>query len=462
MIQLATSCLKRRARVTTNREARAGSNPEQAQPILKPGMIFAVAVRWGLATGLLELGLQFARRHLVNSAAPGALQLNQHALWMVPISNGLIFAACGAVVAGMAWLVPKRLVVVVGAFGLCFLAATALLFVYRGLTSIAYSALAAGIALWVTPRVVAMAKRRGRIVRHGLPRLIGLVALLFGLNFGREELNELRLSKPSPGAPNVLLIVLDTVRARSLSVYGYERQTSPHLAELAKRGARFDQARTAAAWTLPSHASMFTGRWAYELSTRLDRPLDGAHPTLAEYLKAHGYDTAGFAANTIFCTTWFGLDRGFLHYEDVAITPVEILRSSHLGRSLTKKLFPSTSCRDRPNGYFNRKDAATINHDFLAWLSRRPKGRPFFAFLNYYDAHDPYLIPDEARSHFGLAPHTSADIETLRDWQRAARPDLPERTLRPPDLRDFVLEPIPQSGPGLRLSRPVAGWCRDS
>ncbi len=223
--------------------------------------------------------------------------------------------------------------------------------------------------------------------------------------------------------------MLDTVRAKNLNVYGYNRPTSPNLSELAKRGARFDHARTAAAWTLPSHASMFTGRWAYELSTRLDRPLDGVYPTLAEYLRDHGYDTAGFAANTIFCTTWFGLDRGFLHYEDVAITPLEMLRSSHLGRCLTRKIFPSASCRDRPNAYFNRKDAATINRDFLAWLSRRPKGRPFFAFLNYYDAHDPYLIPEEATSHFGVAPQVMAEIETLRDWQCAAKPGLPVRTL---------------------------------
>ncbi len=82
MIQLATSRLKRQAHVTTKREARAGSNPEQAPPILKPGMIFAVAVWLGLATGLLELGLQFARRHLVSSAALGPFSsIGMHSGW---------------------------------------------------------------------------------------------------------------------------------------------------------------------------------------------------------------------------------------------------------------------------------------------------------------------------------------------------------------------------------------------
>ena len=115
--------------------------------------------------------------------------------------------------------------------------------------------------------------------------------------------------------------MLDTVRAESLSLYGYNRETSPRLKEFAGRGVRFDQARTAAAWTLPSHASMFTGRWPYELSTRPDRPLDDTFPTLAEFLRDHGYATAGFAANTYFCSLWYGLGRGFMHYEDVALDP---------------------------------------------------------------------------------------------------------------------------------------------
>ena len=112
-------------------------------------------------------------------------------------------------------------------------------------------------------------------------RLIGLLGVCFGVNAGRERFDARSLPAAAPGSPNVVFIVLDTVRAESLSLYGYSRETSPHLAELASRGVRFDQARTAAAWTLPSHASMFTGRWPYELSTRPDRPLDDTYPTLA-------------------------------------------------------------------------------------------------------------------------------------------------------------------------------------
>ncbi len=228
----------------------------------------------------------------------------------------------------------------------------------------------------------------------------------------------------------MLFIVLDTVRAESLSLYGYHRDTSPNLTKLARRGVRFDRARTAAAWTLPSHASMFTGRWPYELSTRPDRPLDTAFPTLAEFLRDNGYATAGFVGNTYFCNRWFGLARGFLHYEDVAVCLVEILRSSDIGRALVSKIAPSIFTRDRPYAYFNRKDAATINHDFLAWLGGRSKGQPFFAFLNYYDAHDPYISAEGAPRHFGLKPETPQDVAALRDWLHVDKTKVPNRLLQ--------------------------------
>jgi arylsulfatase A-like enzyme len=69
-------------------------------------------------------------------------------------------------------------------------------------------------------------------------------------------------------------------------------------------------------WTLPSHASLFTGRWPHELGVDWTSPLGKGTPTLAEYLAAHGYDTAGFVANLDYCSWETGLTRGFAHYED--------------------------------------------------------------------------------------------------------------------------------------------------
>ena len=116
---------------------------------------------------------------------------------------------------------------------------------------------------------------------------------------------------PPPGSPNVLLIVLDTVAAGHLSLHGYDRATSTTLVELTERGVRFDSARAASSWTLPSHASMFTGRWSHELSAGWFSPLDRTYPTLAEFLGNRGYATAGFVANKWYCAVDSGLSRGF-------------------------------------------------------------------------------------------------------------------------------------------------------
>jgi arylsulfatase A-like enzyme len=349
---------------------------------------------------------------------------------MVPVSDLLIFGAVGLIIAAEAAVFRSRRAAALGVFGLFFLSAFAVLLTFRGLTALATSVFSAGAAFRLTKSLFARPERPQRIVRRGLPALLAVVFVFACLGPGREKLDEQRLAHPQPGSPNVLFVVLDTVRALSLSTYGYNRETSPNLTKLAQRGVRFDQARTAAAWTLPSHASMFTGRWPYELSTRPDHPLDDKYPTLAEFLRDHGYATAGFVGNTYFCNRWFGLDRGFLHYEDVAVCLVEIVRSSDMGRALISKIAPSIFTRDRPYAYFNRKDAATINHDMLAWLDTQPRGRPFFAFLNYFDAHDPYISAQGAPRRFGLTPQTDSEIAALRDWLHVDKSKVPSRLLQ--------------------------------
>jgi arylsulfatase A-like enzyme len=201
-------------------------------------------------------------------------------------------------------------------------------------------------------------------------------------------------------APNLLLIVLDTVRASNLSLYGYARKTTPELERLATRGVTFDWAISTSSWTLPTHATLFTGRMPHELTVDWLTPLDATHPTLAEYLAARGYATAGFVANTEYCSREFGLARGFSAYQDFALTPGATL----LGSSLVRTLVTQPRFKELV-GYHDllgRKRADRINRDALAWLSH-PRDRPFFAFLNYYDAHDPYLPPESFATRFVAA-----------------------------------------------------------
>ena len=125
------------------------------------------------------------------------------------------------------------------------------------------------------------------------------------------------------------------MRADRLSLYGYERPTTPNLERLSKRGIRFDHARATAPWTLASHASMFTGHLPHELVTEWMTPLQGNLPMLAEYFGAHGYATAGFVANVLYCSQNSGLARGFTHYEDYILEKLAPLRTSGLVERIT-------------------------------------------------------------------------------------------------------------------------------
>ena len=138
---------------------------------------------------------------------------------------------------------------------------------------------------------------------------------------------------------------------------------------------------------------MFTGRFPHELSVDWERALDAAHPTLAEALAAHGYETAGFVANTKRCSRESGLNRGFVHYEDYRVSAGRFVESASISRFIANR----QETRDTIGNYqiLGRENAETLNHDFFGWLSRRNRRRPFFAFLNYYDAHDPYVAPQE-------------------------------------------------------------------
>ena len=233
--------------------------------------------------------------------------------------------------------------------------------------------------------------------------------------------------------------MLDTVRADHLSLYGYERRTSPTLERLAKRGIRFDQARATAPWTLPSHASMFTGRWPHELSTKWMCPLRGDVPTLAEYLGSLGYATAGFVGNTSYCSYDSGLDRGFTHFQDYVLDKLSAVRTVHLidlSLKALARLGPSLRMHWMTRmrlAYGDRKVARDINREFLDWLSRRREPRrPFFAFVNYLDAHAPYVLPPGAAYRFGSAPKSEADFLFLVEgWQLVDKRRIPQplRTL---------------------------------
>jgi arylsulfatase A-like enzyme len=387
--------------------------------------VFLMMSWFGLVAGLVELGVVVAQRVLIARISLDSLRTNQHFAWMIPTANLLIFSLCGLVFALVGKRRPGLALALACLAGTGLLALSGLLAI-EGLHTIARVVVTCAIASQAAPWLRVCSLRFFRWVRWTLPAMAGGLVVAFGFTAYSVSSAERRawdrLPAGSPTSPNVLFIVMDDVRADSLSLYGYARPTTPRLAELARNGFRFDAARSPSSWTLPSHASMFTGQWSHRLSVHFDRGLDATYPTLAEFLANHGYATAGFVANTYYCNAHYGLDRGFGRYEDFhenqTVSLFEIVRSASLGKCLLRLMGYSMSFAPGEKG--SRKTAAMINRDALEWLSRRPDPRPFFLFLNYYDAHAPFIPPEEATQRFGLCALPQAEqVEILKRAEQA-------------------------------------------
>jgi arylsulfatase A-like enzyme len=231
------------------------------------------------------------------------------------------------------------------------------------------------------------------------------------------ERNGLAALAPAPtDAPNVLLVVLDTVGYDALNLgepnaTGVPQAHTPNLANFAARGVSFRRAISTAPWTLPAHASMLSGQPAHQHLATWHRPPAEPFETLAERLQSAGYLTGGFIGNNIYCGRETGIAGGFLHYEDYPLTITRVLQSTPLGRWVLE-----VAKRGRIDRV-ERKSADDVTEPFLAWLdgheAGQADGRPFFAFLNYFDAHDPYVAPPD---YAGQVPHEAADRVAIRDW----------------------------------------------
>jgi len=200
--------------------------------------------------------------------------------------------------------------------------------------------------------------------------------------------------------PNILLITLDTTRRDRLSCYGYERNTSPNLDRLAAEGVLFENCVAMTSWTLPSHASLFTGLYPSthgahyneraELS--LNRVVSGPKAsmgeldnyranglsadafTLAEVLTEEGYATGGIGSGP-WLKPVFGLAQGFSYYDCNVDSG-----SGRTADMVNNLAFP-----------FLRERAASASEG---------GGQPFFLFLNYFDPHFPYTPPQDLRFLF--------------------------------------------------------------
>jgi arylsulfatase A-like enzyme len=260
--------------------------------------------------------------------------------------------------------------------------------------------------LAVVPIVaVAMDAAVGFVVRRRAPRFAlevvaaALAAVVWGSPLATAPIDDpiVTAVPPSASAPDVILVTLDTTRADHLSTYGYDRATSPHLTTFAADALLFTEARSPAAWTLPGHASLFTGMYpsrhgAHFAGTRLPGesrdgrpmvafPLAPSAVTMAEALRDRGYQTGGFVANFSYLYRDFGVAQGFGRYEDA---PRLLFRLRPVALRLAQQVQP-------PFCLAPIRSAHEINAAALAWLDRASPSRPVFLFVNYMEAHQPRL-----------------------------------------------------------------------
>lgn len=200
-------------------------------------------------------------------------------------------------------------------------------------------------------------------------------------------------SQPAPpaakGAPNVLLIVLDTVRADHLDLYGYSRPTFALTSKYLKDGLVFDRATSSGTFSLTSHGALFSGLLP---SSHGARPVYGGDidygrlrpevETMAAFLRAQGYRTAGVSANAIYLAEWTGLQKGF---DTFSATFPRGLRFAPLSTAIRREIDRSRRSRPQAPGNWT---AAQVTDAAIDLVDREDE--PFFLFLNYFDAHDPH------------------------------------------------------------------------
>lgn len=370
------------------------AEPHAPNPWDRPCSFVLLSIWFGLLAGFVEAAVCWLAFSLQNYPLS---KLNPFGCWMLPVADGAIFAAVGLVFALLSWICLRSrwLFPAMGlfTFALSFGAVSLLSSRFSlGVHPLAVLLLALGVAA----RLVVWAEKHHRgfhafVLRTTVLMAVSVGALAAG-TFGGRLLAERAMLANRPAAsadaPNVILLVLDTVRAESMSLYGYSRDTTPNLRQWAKRGVVFNLAISPSPWTLPAHASMFTGKYPFELSSDFCSPLDRNDRTLAEELYERGYGTAGFAGNTYYCGRRTGLDRGFVHYQADGLRLGDFVQYSFFAR------FVAEMFRDKLGYYdawWNRTDAKCVNSRFLKWLSQQPEEQPFFAFINYFDCHDTYL-----------------------------------------------------------------------
>jgi arylsulfatase A-like enzyme len=210
--------------------------------------------------------------------------------------------------------------------------------------------------------------------------IVGTTRMFFQKRDGRP----LKFAVSSSDLPHVVLIIMDTVRQDRLSCYGYDRDTSPNLSRLSQTSRVYDNAYSTSGWTAPAHASLFTGLFPIVHGTTQENwTMSRDLITLAEVLSAVGYKTLGISENP-WVSKLFNFDQGFSEYHETWR-----IQNPNPKENAVYQLFAQFLGRDRGNG-------------------------PFFVFINFMEAHNPYR---KSRQFFGRYQTYKTISCTDNSWQ---------------------------------------------
>lgn len=221
------------------------------------------------------------------------------------------------------------------------------------------------------------------------------------------------------GKPNIVLIVMDTARAKDISCYGYEKETTPFLDELAERSIKFERCIPQSPWTLPSHASLFSGKYPHEVGVQCNGDSFSYGENLGEMLRNKGYNTIAISNNG-YISSDFGMDLGFDRF---VFNPINTLfedadtweeitdtaQASKYSSNWEKFVDFSKKCLRKLDGksvlnaafylltngvyrFLEGDDGAEMTFQKVKDMQLE---QPFFLFINYVEPHSTYTPPKD-------------------------------------------------------------------
>lgn len=413
--------------------------------------LLSVAICFGVLTGIVEgAGLLVFQK--INSARWGPmLHVSGPIVWISILVDVVLFCLLALVVAvaGKLW---SRIAVVPS---LVFVFSAAAMYDWLSVTGRLYRIpillLSAGVGAVLGRWVRRNEKSFIFFCECSAPWIAAMAVLVFaGIEGGERWMERATLAKlpaAQGSSPNVIVLVVDTLRADHLSSYGYARPTSPRIDRLASQGVLFEDAISPSSWSFPSHVSLVTGLYQFQhgMGAVPQMPVFDGPPTfsgnrtIGEEFESRGYRTAAFSANRTYFSHSLGFGRGFTHFEDYFQDAADGLVRTLYGREFSR-IYLSRSDKSKPkrvlrwlgwnsildqdeegSGSYGgaegvRKRASAVNGELFRWIDNGAwQKRPFFAFLNYFDVHEKYGGP---RTFVKPAWDQESDIDKYDDGVR--------------------------------------------